>query len=74
MKKFFTKEYLKELFYVTLGNLLVAVSFSFFLDPLNVVMGGATGAATILKCLLKHYIVQLCCHFLLVYVILFMVY
>lgn len=51
MKKFFTKEYLKELFYVTLGNLLVAVSFSFFLDPLNLVMGGATGAATILKCL-----------------------
>lgn len=52
MKKFFTKEYLKELFYVTIGNLLVAISFSFFLDPNNLVMGGATGAATILKVVL----------------------
>lgn len=49
MKKFFTKQYLKELLVVTFGNLLVAIAFSFFLDPNNLVIGGATGLATILK-------------------------
>ncbi len=49
MKKFFTKQYLKELFIVTIGNLLVAIAFSFFLDPINLVIGGATGLATIFK-------------------------
>ena len=49
MKKYFNKEYLKELFIITFGNFLVAVSFSFFLDPNNLVIGGATGLATIFK-------------------------
>ena len=49
MKKYLNKEYLKELFIITFGNFLVAVSFSFFLDPNNLVIGGATGLATIFK-------------------------
>ena len=49
IKKFFTKESLHDIFLVTVGNLLVAVAFSFFLDPINLVIGGSTGAATILR-------------------------
>lgn len=49
MKKYLNKEYLKELFIITFGNFLVAVAFSFFLDPNNLVIGGATGLATIFK-------------------------
>lgn len=48
-KKYFTKEHLKDWSLVTLGNLLVAFSFSFFLDPNNLVIGGTTGLATILR-------------------------
>ena len=48
-KKYFTKEHLKDWSLVTLGNLLVAFSFSFFLDPNNLVIGGTTGVATILR-------------------------
>ena len=48
-KKYFTKEHLKDWSLVTLGNLLVAFSFSFFLDPNNLVIGGTTGLATIFR-------------------------
>ena len=48
-KKYITKEHLKDWSIVTLGNLLVAFSFSFFLDPNNLVIGGTTGLATILR-------------------------
>lgn len=48
-KKYFTKEHIKDWSLVTLGNLLVAFSFSFFLDPNNLVIGGTTGLATILR-------------------------
>jgi len=48
-KKNFTKEHLKDWAIVTIGNLLVAFSFSFFLDPNNLVIGGTTGLATILR-------------------------
>ena len=48
-KKYFTKEHIKDWSIVTLGNLLVAFSFSFFLDPNNLVIGGTTGLATILR-------------------------
>ncbi len=49
MKKYFTKDNLKDFLVVALGNLLVAIAFCFFLDPNNLVIGGATGVATILK-------------------------
>lgn len=49
MKKILTKKNIKEWSLVTFGNLLVAISFSFFLDPLNIVIGGSTGLSTILK-------------------------
>lgn len=48
-KKYFTKEHIKDWSIVTLGNLLVAFSFSFFLDPNNLVIGGTTGLATIFR-------------------------
>lgn len=49
MKRYLNKEYLKEILIITFGNFLVAISFSFFLDPNNLVIGGATGLATIFK-------------------------
>lgn len=52
-KKYFTKEHAKDWSIVTLGNLLVAFSFSFFLDPNNLVIGGTTGLATILRTLFQ---------------------
>lgn len=48
-KKYFTKEHIKDWSIVTFGNLLVAFSFSFFLDPNSLVIGGTTGLATILR-------------------------
>lgn len=49
MKKIFTKEHIKDWSIVTIGNFLVAIAFSFFLDPNNLVIGGSTGLATIFK-------------------------
>ena len=49
LKKYFTKEHIISWLIVTLGNLLVAFSFSFFLDPNNLVIGGTTGLATIFR-------------------------
>ncbi len=49
IKKYFTKDRLKEYAYITIGVILVAFAFSFFLDPNNLVIGGATGLATIFK-------------------------
>lgn len=48
-KKIFTKEHIKDWTIVTIGNFLVAIAFSFFLDPNNLVIGGSTGLATIFK-------------------------
>lgn len=47
--KIFTKEHIKDWSIVTIGNFLVAIAFSFFLDPNNLVIGGSTGLATIFK-------------------------
>lgn len=49
LKKYFTKEHITSWLIVTLGNLLVAFSFSFFLDPNNLVIGGTTGLSTIFR-------------------------
>lgn len=49
LKKVFTKEHIKDWSIVTIGNFLVAIAFSFFLDPNNLVIGGSTGLATIFK-------------------------
>ena len=49
IKSFFSNEKIKEYINISLGSLLVAFSFSFFLDPMNLVIGGGTGIATILK-------------------------
>lgn len=49
LKKIFTKEHIKDWSIVTIGNFLVAIAFSFFLDPNNLVIGGSTGLATIFK-------------------------
>ena len=49
MKKYLNKESLIDILIITVGNFLVALSFSFFLDPNNLVIGGATGLATIFK-------------------------
>ena len=49
MKKIFTKKLLKEYAYITLGVFLVALAFSFFLDPYDLVIGGVSGIAIILK-------------------------
>ena len=49
MKKIFTKKLLKEYAYITFGVFLVALAFSFFLDPYDLVIGGVSGIAIILK-------------------------
>ncbi len=49
IKAFFKKQKVKEYINITLGCILVAFAFSFFLDPNNLVIGGGTGIATILK-------------------------
>lgn len=49
LKKIFTKEHIKDWTIVTIGNFLVAIAFSFFLDPNNLVIGGSTGLSTIFK-------------------------
>ena len=49
MKKIFTKKLFKEYAYITLGVFLVALSFSFFLDPYDLVIGGVSGIAIILE-------------------------
>lgn len=49
MKKIFTKKLLKEYGYITFGVFLVALAFSFFLDPYDLVIGGVSGIAIILK-------------------------
>lgn len=52
MKDFFTKENLKEWLYITVGIILMALSYSFFLEPKNIVTGGVSGVGIILKTLL----------------------
>lgn len=49
MKKFFTKDKLLDFLLINVGNMLVALAFSFFLDPIELVIGGSTGLSTILK-------------------------
>lgn len=49
MKKIFTKKLFKEYAFITLGVFLVALSFSFFLDPYDLVIGGVSGIAIILE-------------------------
>lgn len=43
------KGFIKEYLLMTVGVMLVALSFSFFLDPYNLVIGGVGGIAIILK-------------------------
>ena len=43
------KGFIKEYILMTIGVMLVALSFSFFLDPYNLVIGGVGGIAIILK-------------------------
>lgn len=49
MKKIFNKKFLKEYLFITFGVFLVALSFSFFLDPYDLVIGGVSGLAIIFK-------------------------
>lgn len=49
MKKLNLKGQFKEYFWMTVGVMLVALSFSFFLDPYNLVIGGVGGIAIIFK-------------------------
>ena len=43
------KKKIKEFLWVTLGVILIALAFSWFLDPYNLVIGGASGLAVIFK-------------------------
>ena len=43
------KTYFQKYFFMTIGVMLVAFSFSFFLDPYNLVIGGVGGIAIIFK-------------------------
>lgn len=49
MKYFLTKERIKEWLYINLGILLMALAYSFFLEPKNIVIGGVSGLAIIFK-------------------------
>ena len=49
MKKIFNKKFLKEYTFISFGVFLVALSFSFFLDPYDLVIGGVSGLAIIFK-------------------------
>lgn len=48
-KKKKVKDYFLKYFFMTIGVMLVAFSFSFFLDPYNLVIGGVGGVAIIFK-------------------------
>ena len=43
------RKMIKEYLFITLGVALVALSFSFFLDPYNLIIGGCTGIAIMLE-------------------------
>ena len=43
------KKKIKEYIWVTVGVMLIAMSFSWFLDPYNLVIGGVSGLAVILR-------------------------
>lgn len=49
MVKKFNKQKFLEWLYITLGVMIAAFSVSFFLDPINLVIGGVTGIGIILK-------------------------
>jgi len=49
------KNHLKSYLYVTLGVLLTSFSFSFFLEPFNIVTGGVSGISIIIKNLTNEY-------------------
>ena len=49
MEKSKKKNFIKEYLLMTVGVMLVALSFSFFLDPYNLVIGGVGGIAIIFK-------------------------
>jgi len=48
-KKMNIKKVIKEYLFICYGVILVALSFSFFLNPYNLVIGGVSGIAIILK-------------------------
>lgn len=54
MKLKIKKEKLLEWVYITLGVMIASFSVSFFLDPINLVIGGVTGLGVILKSLLSY--------------------
>lgn len=54
MKLKVKKVKLLEWIYITLGVMLASFAVSFFLDPVNLVIGGVTGIGVILKYLLKY--------------------
>lgn len=49
IKKYFTKERLKAYLYITLGVMAVAFSYSFFLKPNEIVIGGVSGIGVIVS-------------------------
>lgn len=53
MDKIFSKKRLLDLFIITIGVLLVALSYSFFLQPNNLVIGGVSGIGVIYQFLTK---------------------
>lgn len=49
MKKRLTKEALLEFAYITLGIMIMSFAFSFFLVPMDVIIGGVSGLSIILR-------------------------
>ncbi|HKM29668.1 MAG TPA: YitT family protein [Bacilli bacterium] len=55
MKELFTKKRILEFIYLTIGVAFVSFSFSFFLSPNNIVVGGVSGISIIIKDLFGGY-------------------
>lgn len=49
MKKFFTRNKIKSYIQITIGGIMVALGFYFFLSPCKLVIGGVTGLAIVLN-------------------------
>ena len=53
-KKLFDKRQIKDFLMINLGVFLMAIAYSVFIDPNNLVIGGVGGIATLLKDILAH--------------------
>ena len=54
-KKLFNKRQIKDFLMINLGVFLMAIAYSVFIDPNNLVIGGVGGIATLLKDILTDF-------------------